>query len=120
MKYCCGAMAILAFASTAYAQPTQLPELAEVVSELSGREARANGFFRSSLGSPGPIFVTEGNYYQTELAVDRDTLRMIGECTDGSPFGINTDPKCSAEVEAELKLNGGNLILLVFKVTFPK
>lgn len=105
--------------SSAVAQDTPLPEISEMVGPLSGQEGRATGFFRSFFDPSTPRFFTDEGSYAVELAVDRDALRRIKECThDDSPFE-EPAKTCRAEIEAEMKVVGGTITLVVFSAAFP-
>lgn len=91
-----------------------LPSLSEVTAEIDGREVQVSGLFGKHVRPNSRWSLQAGDgYYETTLAVDRETLNVIEKCQIGP---APSEQGCRATVAAETDIVGGKIELIVFKV----
>ena len=87
-----------------------LPTISEVAAGIAGTEIRFEGTFGRQ--NDEHFLVMEGKYYPVELAVDRDTLDRLRDCS----LTIFGEGGCAVTGAAEIRIEGSRIILVVFSV----
>ena len=100
---------ILASLATA-AHAERLQTVADVAARIAGTEIAFQGSY--GILNDDPSLVMEGEYYPVELAVDRDTLNRLRDCT----LTIFGEGGCAISGAAEIRIDGSRIILGIYSV----
>lgn len=106
---------ILTLAACVLAAPAvaqDLPDLGQFTAGISGN-VTASGKIGINYDR-APIFVSDGSVYDAQFALDRETLKAMAGCEQSNMF--MADGLCDAEVDAEVQVEGSNVVLTIFAV----
>lgn len=108
------AIAAIVFSMMAFQAAAQdaLPPIAEVTNTISGKEVLVEGKIGKMMGSWGVR--TGHGTYRAELAVDRDTLAKIQNC---SLDGFREPKDCNIKSNAEIVVKGSDISLILYEIT---
>lgn len=103
---------IILIALALYAAPGHARSIEEATSVLNGTEVIASG--KIFIDETTTLFSDERNtLYHADFAVDRDTARRLDECRSRE-----FRKGCDVDIQAELKVRGSNIELLIYNVKF--
>lgn len=112
MRIILAALAAVALANTAQAEPVPLGDLVE---QASGNDVSIIGelFTPRNLGQPFFIRPEGGTYYTADMAVPVDVLNRAKECGP-----MPTGPACQVAATAVTSWQRDSLILTITSITF--
>lgn len=91
--------------------PVHADSIQALMAGIDGTEVEASGRFVIE-GAPLNRFVSDGTSFYFDLAVDRETFHNVMSCPGRSMSGET----CTADISAEVTLDGSNIRLVIFDV----
>lgn len=103
-------IAFWAAISPAVAVGQELPSVSDVAAQISGREVSFSGEFGYYHGDPAVR--VDGKFFPAQLAVDRDTLERLRDCS----MDYGPTETCEISGQAEILVDGSQIGLIIYQV----